>query len=332
MPDHIPIYTSDLTDLRWLEAKAASASPATFKSRNGVRLQDGMILVPNLDLTSAVVEVEIAAPGPCYPGVAFRIADEANFELAYGTPHASGLWDALQYDPVFRGSNTWQIHHGPGFQKKTSIPVGEWYGLRLEFSEDKACLSVGGQPPLVVPRLARTTESGPVALWTYRPAYFRDLKVYEGSAVDASPAQDSIPAPPPNTVTEWTVRGHGVVACEPHGILLLNRYFDMSLKEITLLRAFTLDREIEVEMGFGFSDDLSLAVDGEIVFAGANTFRGFADRASRGYVEHGANRFSRALAAGRHELSAKVRTTEGFGWGLAFRLSGDGLELLPAES
>jgi len=338
MPDRAPVYTNDLADLRWLEVKASSATPTTFKGRNGVRLEDGMVVVPNLELESGALQVEIAAPGPSYPGVAFRIADDVNFELAYGTPHASGLWDALQYDPVFRGSNTWQLHHGPGFQKKASIPVGEWYDLTLEFREDKAWLCIGGQPPLFVPRLARPTRSGFIGLWTYRTAYFRDLKVYAGSdrgtpdgPQAAAAAQDEIPASPPDTLMEWLVPGHGAVKCEPHGILLLNRYFDQSLGQVALSRTFVLERNTQVEMAFGFSDDLSLVLDGEIVFVGNNVFHGFADRAARGYVEHDAYRVSRAVAAGKHELLAKVRVTEGFGWGLALSLSAGGLELLPAS-
>jgi len=47
--------------------------------------------------------VLIGADEPAYPGIAFRVADVLNFELAYAVPHVSGQWDALQYDPVFHG-------------------------------------------------------------------------------------------------------------------------------------------------------------------------------------------------------------------------------------
>ena len=71
-----PVYAHDLSDLRWLTVKASVASPGTLKGKAGVRLEDGLLIVPNLGLSSGAVEVEIAAPGPAYPGVAFRMADQ----------------------------------------------------------------------------------------------------------------------------------------------------------------------------------------------------------------------------------------------------------------
>jgi len=75
--------------------------------------------------------VEIFAEAPCYPGIAFRVKDPGDLELAYVVPHASGQWDAIQYDPVFNGSNTWQVYHGPPYQAAATVPTGEWLTLRV---------------------------------------------------------------------------------------------------------------------------------------------------------------------------------------------------------
>jgi hypothetical protein len=100
-------------------------------------LENGLALIPGRRTTDASIEVLIGADGPAYPGVAFRVADVLNFELAYASPHVSGEWDALQYDPVFHGSNTWQVYHGPGYQRATQVPTGRWFRLKVDFYGDR---------------------------------------------------------------------------------------------------------------------------------------------------------------------------------------------------
>ena len=82
---------------------------------------------------------------------------------------------------------------------------------------------------------------------------------------------------------------------------------------------------------FGFSDALSLELDGQMIFSGENTFKGFADRAARGYVELGMQSLRQMLAPGAHRLAAVLRVSEPFGWGLALAAHGEGLRWLPVE-
>jgi hypothetical protein len=127
------------------------------------------------------------------------------------------------------------------------------------------------------------------------------------------------------------VEGYGAVACEPNGTLNLSRYLPVSLGEVRLIRRFEVQGPEEVTFAFGFSDALTLELDGERVYQGEHTFKGFADRAARGYVEPGMASCQRLLASGRHELTATLRVSEGFGWGLTLSASGAGLRWLPAE-
>ena len=95
-----------LTNPLDLEIRAAQAEAVTWQGREALRLENGLVLIPGHRATDASIEVLIGTDGPAYPGIAFRAADVLNFELAYAVPHVSGQWDALQYDPVFHGSNT----------------------------------------------------------------------------------------------------------------------------------------------------------------------------------------------------------------------------------
>ncbi len=169
-------YATNLTNLEALDVHARVAEVVTWRGRRALRL-DGLALVPDLEVREASVEVEIWAEGACYPGIVFRVADVLNFELAYAVPHCSGVWDALQYDPVFHGSNTWQLYHGEGYQKAATVPTGEWFHLRVDVQGESVAICVDGQPPLVVQQLAHAHASKRVGLWTYLPAYFSNLRV-----------------------------------------------------------------------------------------------------------------------------------------------------------
>ena len=68
-----------------------------------------------------------------------------------------------------------------------------------------------------------------------------------------------------------------------------------------------------------------------MIFSGEHTFKGFADRAARGYVEPGMQSLRQVVPPGTHHLAAALKVSEGFGWGLALAAHGEGLRWLPAE-
>lgn len=252
-----------LISLHDLEIRAAQAEVVTWQGREALRLENGLALAPEGGVKDASIEVLIGTAGPAYPGVAFRVADVVNFELAYAVPHVSGEWDALQYDPVFHGSNTWQLHHGPGYQREAEVPTGRWFRLKVDYCGSRAAVSVDGQSLLVV--------------------------------------------------------------------VNLNRYLPTSMGKARLVRRFETSEEGEITLEFGFSDVLSLELDGEVLYRGENTFGGFADRAARGYVELGMESVRQVLATGSHCLAAELEVSEGFGWGLVLAARGEGLRPEPVE-
>ena len=318
-----------LIGLHDLEIRAAQAEIVTWQGREALRLENGLALAPEGGVKDASVEVLVGTDGPAYPGVVFRLTDVLNFELAYAVPHVSGQWDALQYDPVFHGSNTWQLYHGPGYQREAQVPTGRWFRLRVDYCGTQAMVSVDGQPPLVVGQLAHSLAAGRVGLWTFRPAYFCDLRISVCEGLGIPDAE--VPPVAEGVVETWFVEDYGVVACEPNGALNLSRHLPRSMQKARLVRRFETSAEGEIALEFGFSDVLSLELDGEVVYTGENTFAGFADRAARGYVELGTASVRRVLASGSHHLVAELEMGEGFGWGLVLAARGEGLRWLPAQ-
>jgi hypothetical protein len=324
------LYEDDLTDPQTLSVHASEAEMVTWNGRRALRLVDGLALIPELEVRDVSVEVWIGAEGPAYPGVAFRVQDVVNFELVYPVPHASGLWDAVQYDPVFHSSNTWQLYHGPAYQKEAAVPTGEWFRLRVDVEGERASFAVGDQPPLFVGRLARGQRAGLVGLWTFRPAYFSALRISECRELPEKDWQP--PTPPEGVIDEWFVEGFGVVQCEPGDVLNLNRHFPVSVEEVSLTRQLEAVSETELLIGLGFSDELVLDLDGETVFEGSNTFAGFGSYKERGYAHADMDSVTQVVSPGIHRLTARLKVSEFFGWGLIVALRGSGVRLLPARS
>ncbi len=322
------LYEDDLTDVGALSLHAADAQVVDWHGRPALRLVDGLALVPGLEARDVSVEVWIGAEGNAYPGVAFRAVDIANYELVYAVPHCSGLWDAVQYDPVFHSSNTWQLYHGPSYQQEAQVPTGEWFRLRVDAKGEGAVFAVGEQPPLAVGRLARGRRAGLVGIWTFKPAYFSSLRI--STCRQLPDVAWRPPAAPEGVVDEWFLEGFGVISCEPGGVLNVNRYLPTSEGEVRLTRQFEALSPGQVELGLGFSDELALELDGEVVFEGSNTFTGFAHYEARGYAYAGKHAVRRTLSKGKHRLTARLKATEPFGWGLVVAVEGRELRWLPA--
>jgi hypothetical protein len=320
------LYVHPLDNLDSLEVRAGTAQ-VIEKDGGKVLELDGMVLVPDLKIENIGIEVDVLAEAPCYPGIAFRLAGLENFELAYAVPVASGQSDAIQYDPVFRGSNTWQLHAGPEYQKQATVPTGKWFTLRVDVVGERAAIRVDDQPPLVVERLSHGRTAGRFGLWTFRPALFRNLRVTSPRSLEALAGQSQ--EAPAGAIDAWWLVGTGTLAGEPSGVLNLNRYLPGSRGEVRLVRSFRVDDEIDLEVAFGFSDEVALSLDGEVLFEGSHTFSGFETEETRGWVRPGDNRLVHHISTGDHELEAVLRVTEPFGWGVIITLGGGDIHLLP---
>ncbi|MBP7866622.1 MAG: nuclear transport factor 2 family protein [Acidobacteria bacterium] len=320
-----PFWEHALDGVAGLKLEARTAEVVEKDGTPALRL-DGLVLIEDLRRADFRAEVEVLAEGACYPGIVFHARDKANYELAYAVPHASGLPDAIQYDPVFRGANTWQLFNGPAYQKTASVPKGTWFTLLVTVREGRARIQVGDQPPLVVETLAHGPGAGGIGLWTYQPAYFRNLRVFPAGEIREKGER---PVEPADAVTRWTLPDGAVVTAEPGGVVNLGRFLPPSTEPVRLRRTFTLAEAGEVEIGLGFSDEVALRVDGESVFQGTKRFKGFADLPSRGWVTPGAQTVRKDLPAGTHEIVVEIKASEPFGWGFVLTLKGPGLTLPP---
>jgi hypothetical protein len=295
---------------------------ADWQGRKALRLSGegpSLLLHPDLSIPYGKIEVDIGAAGTAFPGIVFRATDTLNYELAYAQLHTSGKWDALQYDPVFHGSNTWQLHFGDGAYKSALVPPLTWFRLRVKFRDRRALIQAGDQPPLLVEPLSQSIPTGRIGLWSYKPAFFSNLRVWDETPGIFSAGFPVHPiAPAPGTVDGWFLDGYGAMSCEPNGILNLNRYLPAFTYEVKLVRRFEMADDGTLASQIGFSDELSLQVDGKVIFSGECTWKDTPEWSDRGHasMEH---RVEFELSRGVHTLTAGLKASESFGYGVAFK-------------
>jgi len=328
------LYEREVLDPKEFYLRDPAAEMVSWQGRKALRFSGQgacLALLPEHSLVQGRVEVDIAAEGVSYPGIVFRASDTYNYELVYTQPHTSGMWDALQYDPVFHGSNTWQLYHGPGMQQVAQVPLNDWFRLSVEFRGQQAIVQVGDQTPLFIHRLAHGAPTGWVGLWTFLPAYFANLRVWDDLPDFAHYSFPPAPTLPVRTpVMEWFLEGYGALACEPGGILNLNRYLPVTVREVHLVREIEMVEAGDFTFRVGFSDVLALQVDGEVIFTGENLFHSSPHWTERGYVSL-EQKVSIPLSQGMHRILAHLQAKEYFGFGLALKIEGGEYRLLPAQ-
>ena len=95
----------------------------------------GTAFATGIELGNGILEVDIKVPSKemrSYPGFIFHMASPADAERVYLRPHRAPLYDdAVQYSAVFNGVAGWQLYAGEGATASTTIPIGEWFTLRL---------------------------------------------------------------------------------------------------------------------------------------------------------------------------------------------------------
>lgn len=309
----------------------------------------GLAVLKNVEFEDGVLEFDVWAPdtrmtgGRAYPGVYFRMRSPRDSERLYIRPHRAGLYaDAVQYTPVFNGVAGWQLYSGDGFTNTLAFPFNEWVPVRVEVAGRRARVFVGksGAPALAVNDLKHGLSKGGIALFGEGAAFFSNFR-YELGNVPEFP-----PAPPidavPGVVAEWELsRGFPAllldtevypdakmladaqwraVSAEPSGLVDVSRSLAFNGVEPECVLARTVipsdGRRSSMKVDFGYSDAVSVFLNGALVFAGDSSYRS-RDSAFLGIVGY-FDSVNLPLRKGPNELLLAV--TEGFGgWGFMVR-------------
>jgi hypothetical protein len=316
-----------------------------YLGRQSLFLDRGVALMPRVAFADGTIDFDVAVHGQFgFAGVLFRAASADDFELIYLRTHRSRQWDALQYTPIFRGQESWQLYAGEGYTAAAEFPANRWVHIRVVVDAGSAEVFVDGAaaPQLVVRDLKREWRSGRVGLWG-RGGAASFANVIVRPADRARPAL-SHNAAAAGLITHWSISqslaasgvdlsripdalGYEPITSESSGLLNIARHrspaavrpADDDGRDIVFAKAvLRTPRQLRARMFFGYSDDVVVFVDGRRVFTGRSGYL-FRDGSDLGTMSVDAAALDLELTPGSHEIVFAVIEAFG-GWGIAARI------------
>lgn len=307
----------------------------------------GTAILKDASLQDGVIDVDVAVTGArSYPGVLFRVESPGNAERIYLRPHRATLArypDVVQYLPMFNGVDSWQLYSGDGFTSYCGVPLGQWFHVRLEVKGTQARVFVDDmqKPALTIPRLVRDPAAGGIGLMgpADGTAYFSNLSWRKDAGLAFLPQPRAWEAP--GAVREWEVSAPVKAAtvdgdaypmtlnpppsawrkfqAEAEGRVDISRLFGRTgggpdtVFARTVLRA---DQDGLRSYRFGYSDAITVFLNGRPVFAGDSSYMG-RDPSFLGIVGPHDTLFL-PLRKGENELLVTLSENMG-GWGFLFQ-------------
>ena len=262
----------------------------------------GTAHLEGVEFQNGVIEVDIAVDGRrTYVGVDFRIQSQRDYEQFYLRPHRASLYpDALQYTPVFNGISCWQLYNGEGYTAGADLPENVWIHVRLEVKGDQARVFLGDdeKPALVISRLMHGVSSGTVGLYG-RPdgsAYFSNFSYRLDDDLEFDPPPTFFF--PVGMINDWElsqafstadidlelhpdsqdlpdIRWQAVEP-EVSGMVNIARHTGRTgrLPDCVIARtAIELNEADRKKYRFGYSDYVSIFLNGDIVFSANSAYQ-----------------------------------------------------------
>ena len=343
--NHISVPgSSDQWYIEGAERKG-DAQVAEFLGRESLWLRNSThVIRSGIEFVDGTIEFDVAPMDKSnFVGILFRRAAFQNQENIYLRIHRSGLYNAVQYAPRVNGSSTWQLY--PEFNAVADLPRNQWTHVRVEVRGTKLEVYINNrtEPTLIVPRLRGIPLKGSVAFWgrvNDQPATWAaalsNISIRPVSSVASNTTNR--PVPPANTLTSWEVSGpvqheKGFVSTLPElkewrsveveesGLVSLNRALGNVRGRWTgfARTAIAAEKAKTAVLELGYSDDVSVFLNGELIYSGIN---GFESRHPEymGFVKPQFEIVHLKLRPGNNEIILAVTDDQRFGWGFIARL------------
>jgi len=346
-------------DGRW--ELRGDVAPGRVDGRAVLRLRQGDVRREGLTLADGTVEFDMkASDRRTFIGVKLRIADDGTYEDVYFRPHKSGLPDAIQYNPSYRGVGQWQLHHGPEATAFADYEPGAWQHVRIEVKGRQAAIFVGDvrEPQLLVRHLRTGLARGGFGFWSSQPGAtesdpwtvaLADVTVRPGVTSWAFPPETDEPVAD-GSIRHWELSDprtgeaadldalpsdlaaspwHRAEAA-PSGLVSLDRELErprggsaLAFARVRLRAA----RARTVRLDLGYSDDATVFLDGRPIFTGRFSYSYNFPRRD-GLITPDQATVHLPLTPGEHQVVVAV--SDGFGgWGLMGRIEDrDGVEVI----
>ena len=192
------------------DIKAGGSVIENYKGKNSLYLFGGLARLKNQEFFTGILEYDIyVTQRRGFPGIHFRIQEDANYEEFYIRPHQSGNPDANQYTPVFNGNAAWQLYFGERFSTAINYEFDAWNHVKLVVTETQLEVFINDmdKPLLTVDELKHVHKPGGIEFSGGGPSGFHiaNFKMTKTSNVrikGTAKAKEKLPA---GTVNSWSV-------------------------------------------------------------------------------------------------------------------------------
>ena len=313
-----------------------------------MRLNSGDALLKDVTFSNGTIEFDVNTMGRGAPGIAFRQADEKNFELVYLRPDPAcpAFAACIQYAPQTHGVLLWDLF--PQYQTRAPLRENGWNHIRMVVSGRRMNVFVNDAvtPTLAVGRLEGDAMKG--ALRLEGPATFANMVITPDAVDGLSPepagdplegdtglvrswhlspffalpiAKDPAYSDKPDESQPWKALG-----AERGGLVNISRVYGKPLPEpnravVWLKTTIASNRQQTKKVEIGWTREIWVFVNGRPVFADKNLWesedaRKFPD--ARCSLQNGS--FPLPLEAGDNEIAVAIANNF-FGWGLKLRIA-----------
>ncbi|MFK7785851.1 MAG: hypothetical protein AB8B56_12080 [Crocinitomicaceae bacterium] len=325
------------------QVDAKNHSFTDYKGKQALFLDQGKARLKNSSFKNGVIEYDINFKQErSFAGVHFHIQNELNYEEYYLRAHQSGNEDAMQYTSVTNGNAAWQLYSGKGHWSPITFRFGEWMHVKLIVSGTKMDVFIDDmeKPILHVSELKLGSTSGGLGFGTFLgSAYYANL-TYEEIQEPKFVTKATEPIPlESGTILDWKVSEafpdtrltdvNSLAALnipikkslktDANGILNLSHISKVTDETNTILAKLEIDSSADQmkKIEFGYSDKVTVFVNGKPIYYGDNSFRSRYYRylGSIGYFDT----VYLYLKKGKNEIVFAVTEKMG-GWGITAKL------------
>jgi hypothetical protein len=334
------IIYAEMTKDNW-EIDAVEYRFSEYLGEKALYLQNGKARWVDTQFKNGIIEYDIAfEKARNFAGVHFHIVGDNNYEEYYLRPHQSGNSDAMQYTPVINGNASWQLYTGKGYWGTKTYNFNTWMHVKLIINGEQMQVFIDDMdtPVLHVSELKLGSINGGVGFGTFLgSAYYANLSILksdqiefigtkkeENSTLDkdiirsykVSEAFSSDLLRGVTDLENINVATNETMEAESSGILNLSRVSEVSPNTNTILvkASIITDRpNLMKRIDFGYSDQVKVFVNNQLVYSGNNSFR------SRDYRYLGSigifDSIYFELQEGENEIAFAITERMG-GWGI----------------
>lgn len=327
------------------EFPAGSAEFITHNNVQALKIVNGSerIKLKDLVFSDGTIEFDIDQPEEPFAGIFFRAADNNEAEYFYLRVARAGnpqIMDAVQYAAFNKGVNLWDLLDH--FQGPAKFTKSGWNHIKLVVSGKQMLVYVNDTiPTLEVPYLEGNFDRGGIAF--NGKGIIANVTIKHG-ATEGLPARagfdpthhdprylrtwqvtDPQPLPKGRELTDLDFPKAGTtwrkLNAERRGLVNLTRLHGVDARRFVWLRAtVTSTTDKEREMQLGFSDEVWVFLNRQIIYVDKNIYTSAAMRKSPdGRISLENSSFNIPLRKGDNELLIGV-ANDFFGWGIVARL------------